>query len=121
MFKLKIKILYHAVSRTQQRRQRNPSVKTHFFHRILEVSRVEWRNSIPRFVSTPEPRNENINLNNFFYFLGWGSQPQPVDFALCPCATTGFLLCVHIFFTNITLKFMTIKKILKFSTRLLIA
>ena len=30
------------------------------FRRILKALRVEWRNSMLRFVSTPEGRNENI-------------------------------------------------------------
>ena len=50
----------HAVSRTQQDRQREPSVKK-LRSLILEALCVEWSNSTPRFASTPERRNENIN------------------------------------------------------------
>ena len=52
---------------------------------------VEWRNSTPRFASTPERRNGNINLNKIF--LEWGSNPQPAASAvtLRPCATTSLL------------------------------
>ena len=59
----------HAVSRTQQGRQREPSVKTlrsPLSRRVLEALRVEWRNSAPRFASTPERGNENINVNKYF-------------------------------------------------------
>ena len=69
---LKIKIKWnqlHAVSRTQQGRQREPSVKTlplSTFCRILEALRVEWQNSTPRLTSTPERRNGNIKLSKYF-------------------------------------------------------
>ena len=58
----------HDVSRTQQGRQREPSVKTlcSTFCRILEELRVEWQNSTPHLPSTPERRNGNINLNKYF-------------------------------------------------------
>ena len=65
----KSKNLIHAVySRTQQGRQREPSVKTvgngfPTFHRILEALRVEWRNSTPLYAST---RNRNKNFNKYF-------------------------------------------------------
>ena len=49
----------HAVFRTQQ--GRFPT-----FCRILEALRVERQNSTPRLTSTPEQRNENINLNKYF-------------------------------------------------------
>ena len=42
----------HAVSRTRQG--------------IPEALRVEWQNLTPRFASTPERRNGNINLNKYF-------------------------------------------------------
>ena len=40
----------HTVSRTQQSRHREPSIKTPFptFRRVLEALRVEWRNSTPQ-------------------------------------------------------------------------
>ena len=44
-----LKKLIHAVSHTLQGRQREPSVK---------ALRFEWRNSTPRYASTPERRNE---------------------------------------------------------------
>ena len=59
------------LSITQHGRHRKPTVKTFpIFSRILEAL-LEWRNSTPRFASTP---NGNINLNKylissrFFYF-----------------------------------------------------
>ena len=52
-----------SVSRTQQDRQREPNP---IFRQILDILHVEWRNSMPRFASTSEPRNENINLNKYF-------------------------------------------------------
>ena len=59
----------HAVSRTLQGRQREPSVKLNtlfpIFCRILEALRVEWQNSTPRFASTPKRRNGNINLSKY--------------------------------------------------------
>ena len=63
--------MLHVVSRTQQGRQREPSVKrlaSPTFRRILETFRVEWRNSTPRFSSTPERRNKTINLNKYLCF-----------------------------------------------------
>ena len=69
--KIKIKLnQLHAVSRTQQGRQRVPSVKTlrsplSAFRRVLDALRVEWRNSTPRFASTPERRNDNLNVNKY--------------------------------------------------------
>ena len=59
----------HAVSRTHQGRQKEPSVKTlrcPLSGRVLEALRVEWRNSTPHFPLTPERRNENINVNKYF-------------------------------------------------------
>ena len=62
----------HDVSRTQQGR---PSVKTlrpplsvgrQESVGCLEALRVEWQNSTLRFASTPERRNENINVNKYF-------------------------------------------------------
>ena len=55
--------LLHAVSRTQQVRQREPNVNPFpAFPQVLEALRVEWRISTPRFASTLERRNENILL-----------------------------------------------------------
>ena len=56
----------HAVSRTQQGRQREPSVKTLCFPFSAEF----WRHCVlsggtPRFALTPEQRNEIINLNKY--------------------------------------------------------
>ena len=51
----------HPVSRVQQGRQREPSVKTTpfpTFSWILEPLRVEWQNSTPRLTSTPERRRK---------------------------------------------------------------
>ena len=48
---------------------RETSVKTLHFPlsaEILEALRVEWRNSTLRFISIPEPGNENIHLNKYF-------------------------------------------------------
>ena len=56
----------HAVSRTQQGRQREPSVKT-LRSPFMEALHVEWQKSTPRFASTPERRNENINLNKITF------------------------------------------------------
>ena len=36
------------------------------FRWVLEALRVEWRISTPLFASTPEWRNENINVNKYF-------------------------------------------------------
>ena len=36
------------------------------FHRILEALRIEYWYSTSHFVSTPERRNKNINLNKYF-------------------------------------------------------
>ena len=38
----------------------------HSFCWILKALRVEWQNSTPRLPSTPEQRNENINLSKYF-------------------------------------------------------
>ena len=58
---------FHAVSRTQEDRQREPSVKIlRSSHQNLEALCVEWRSSTPRFVSTPERRNGTINLSKYF-------------------------------------------------------
>ena len=52
---------------TKQGRQREPSVKTLRSPPSSEFwMRVEWRNSTPRFASTPERTNENINVNKYF-------------------------------------------------------
>ena len=56
-------IQLHAVSRTQQRRQREPSVR-HSVPHFLSKYRVQ--NSTPRFASTPERRNGNINVSKYF-------------------------------------------------------
>ena len=67
---LSFKLQLHAVSRSQQGRQREPSVKTlrSPLSGVLEALRVEWRNSTPRFASTSERRNGNININKYFIF-----------------------------------------------------
>ena len=51
---------FHAVSRTHQGRQREPSVET----LRSPLSAEFWRHL--RFASTPERRNENINLSKYF-------------------------------------------------------
>ena len=76
----------HVVSRTQQVRQKEPSVKT--LHSPLSakiwrhyvVSGGTLRRALP---STPEQRNGNINLNEYFI----SSNPQPVDFTVTLCAS----------------------------------
>ena len=86
----------HAVSRTQQGRQREPSIKT--LHsplsaEFLEVLRVEWRNSTLRFVSTPE-QSGNIYLNKYFISSS-GDRTHKRRVAvtsLCPWATTASIL-----------------------------
>ena len=77
----------HAVSLTQQGRQ-----KQHF-RRILEALRAEWRNSTPRFASTPERRNKDINLNTYFISsIGIESTTSGVySYTMYPCATTGLI------------------------------
>ena len=52
----------HAVSRTQQGKQREPSAKT---FRSL-VSAEQGKNSAPRFASTPVRKNRNIHFNKYF-------------------------------------------------------
>ena len=59
----------HAISRTQQCRQREPCVKTHrspLSTEFWRYERVEWRNSTSHFALTPERRNENINVGKYF-------------------------------------------------------
>ena len=53
-----------------QSRQRKTTLNTQFsiFRQILKKLRVEWRCLTPRFASTPERRNENINLTTFKLF-----------------------------------------------------
>ena len=89
IIKIKLNQL-HAVSRTQQGRQRDPSVASEpsvpsepsvasepsepsvqnsaesGFCRILKALRVEWQNSTPPLTSTPERRCGNINLSKYF-------------------------------------------------------
>ena len=68
---------FSVVSRTQQGRQRGPSTKTlhsPFFHRILEVLRVECRNSKARVTATPTIENGNIK-----YFIT-SSRNKPTTF-----------------------------------------
>ena len=83
---------FHAVSRTQQGRQREPRGCLNpvpYFPRILEALRVEWRNSTPRFASTPQRRNENINVNKYFMSSS-GIELTTSRFyihTLCPCAS----------------------------------
>ena len=80
----------HAVSRTHHGRRREPSVKT--LRSPLSL-RVEWRNSTPRFASTPERTNKNINVNKYFTSSsGYRTHSQSIlqpCYILCPCATTG--------------------------------
>ena len=78
----------HAVSRTQQGRQRELSVKTlPTFCRILEALRVEWQNSTSRLTSTPERRKGNINLSKYFISSsGDRTHNQSVDFTVTPRA-----------------------------------
>ena len=90
--KLKLNQL-HAVSRTQQGKQREPSLKTlssphipRIFRRILEALRIEWRNSTSRFASTPERGNGNIHLNKYSISSS-GCRTQFV-----PCAKSGHVL-----------------------------
>ena len=59
----------HPVSRTQQGREREPSVKTHrsplsanFWRHCVLSGRIQRRT----FPSTPERRKENINVNKYF-------------------------------------------------------
>ena len=64
----------HAISRTHQGRQRETSVNTPFpfFPPIQETFHLEWRNSTPRFASTPERRNKNVNSYIFCnYFASY--------------------------------------------------
>ena len=55
----------YAVSRTQQGRQREPSVKTLRSRLSTELWRhcvVKWRNSTPRFASKPDRENEHRSI-----------------------------------------------------------
>ena len=54
-------------ARTQQSRQREPSVKTLTLSaEFSEALSVKWKNSMMRFASTPEWRNRNIQLSKYF-------------------------------------------------------
>ena len=56
-----------------------------------------WQNSTPRFPSTPERRNGNINLNKHFISSS-GVEPttsRSYSHTLCPCATTHWLWSYH--------------------------
>ena len=71
MYNIYIFYQLHAVFRTQQGKHREPCVKTHrsplsVLFLVLGPLRVEWRNPTQLFASTPERRNENINLNKYF-------------------------------------------------------
>ena len=93
--------LLHAVSRTQQDMQKEPSVKTLRSPLFAEFTalRVEWQNST-RFGSTPERRNGNINLSKYF-IIEWESNPQPFDFTVTLCATAPRLASnVNHFYTK---------------------
>ena len=84
----------HAVSRTQEGRQREPNVKTLRSPLSAQFSLcIEWQ-------STPERRNGNINLSKIFHFLEWGSNPQPVDFTVRLCAAAARLASVCYFNEN---------------------
>ena len=94
----------HAVSRTQQGRQREPSVKT---LRSPLSTEFELQNSTPRLASTPERKNENINLSKYFYLLEWRSNPQLVDFT-----TVNFVPLHHdwpLYVKIYTLSFLTLQ------------
>ena len=57
----------HDVFRTQQGRQREPSVKTlpfPTFCRIQEALRVEWQNSTPRFATHSRVGRGNLLLRH---------------------------------------------------------
>ena len=58
-------------------------------HSVLHFSPP---NSTPRFVSTPERRNENISLNKYFISSSGHRTHNQLIYSrhtLCPCATTG--------------------------------
>ena len=84
----------HAVSRTQQSRQREPNVKTLRFPLSVEFWRhcvLSGRTQSRAFASTPERRNGNINLNNISS-PRVGIEPTTSRFyshTLCHCATIG--------------------------------
>ena len=60
--------LNQAVSRTQQGRRREPSVRHSVSPLSAEFCRhcVKWQNATPRFASTPERINGNITLSKYF-------------------------------------------------------
>ena len=69
----------HAVSRTQQRKQTVPSVKTLRFPFSAESGGIAWQKSTPRFATTPERRNGNIlyiiiyGNGNILYIIIYGN------------------------------------------------
>ena len=74
---------FFTVSRTQQGRQREP-------FRILRRGQEALRKSTPRFASTLERRNENINVNKYFTSsIGDRTHNQSILHTLCLCARTG--------------------------------
>ena len=82
----------HAVSRTLQGRQREPSVKT---LRSLLSAEFWWHcvlsGRTPRLSSTPERRDGNINLSKYFISSS-GDRIHNRSFyshTSCRCATTG--------------------------------
>ena len=92
----------HAVSRTQQGRQRELSVKT----LRPPLSAKFWSNCVLSggtqrlaFASTPEQTNENISVNKYVISSDEDrTHNQSVyTHTFCPCATTGFLYLSDIF------------------------
>ena len=53
-----------------------------------EALRIEWQNSTPRFASTPERRNGNINLNEYLISSG-GDRIHKQLVLQSHCTTTG--------------------------------
>ena len=62
----------------------NPVVKTLCCPFFAEFRRhcVEWQKSTPRFASTPERRNENINLNKYLICSSGDRIPEPSRYSL---------------------------------------
>ena len=69
----------HAVYRTQQGRQREPSVKT----LRSPLSTKFWRHCVlsGRTQRRALPRHQSEEME-IFHLLEWGSNPQPVGFAV---------------------------------------
>ena len=65
---------------------------------VLDVLRAEWRNSTPRFASTPERRNEKNNVNKYTSLPRVGIEPTTSRFhshTLYLCATTGLIFTLR--------------------------